>query len=1067
MNTQLLDVYSASAGSGKTYTLAMRVIDILIRQPREYAHILAVTFTNKATAEMKERIIRNLHKLSLGTDPQLMEAQKSLLAADGKSMSDSEISEACAKALRYILNDYSQFNISTIDKFVQRILRSFAYEMGLSASYTVDLNFDVMLKHAVDEMMHRLSDNKPDSANLRKWVGAMVDEQIKEGDSVNVDGGIMHLGMELGKRRLPDDGVGSAEVVDDIIRHVNFVIGNYRKKMQQRIDSLTDLLKELNWPSDKFPRKTQSPLYNLSIGKKKFGTDSGDDFVTFGNHIEKYRDDLNERDARLVSRSEAILDLFNSDEGREFRTAMCMRSNMYSLGLLSYLQREIDNLSHANHSMPISDGNELLRRLIDGCSVPFIYEKTGTRFNNIMIDEFQDTSRVQWDNFRPLIENSLANNYPCLIVGDVKQAIYRWRNSDWQLLHREVQQQFPSYYRHVSLYKNWRSNANVIAFNNAMFKSLSRHVGGIEIETVEDNDVATIYAECEQEHANGKMGGYIDISIIDRPYKFDSKALSEYISEQLTATIRSLHDEQGYSYSDIAVLVRKTDHGCNAITKLSAEGIPAVSNESLVVCNSPAVKAILAHLRFMLNPADRVSFAHVVSVTKGLDADALVNGWSQQMWDDERNEVLKLRGLGLVELVESVVQRMPSHLVSDQFVFVEAFLDMARDYSASKPVNLADFVAYIDEHQKDKSVAAPDGQDAVTVLTVHKSKGLQYKVVLVPYLNWEFEGSKSHNNVLWCDLPADSNLPFADIPFKYTKNLLNTFVDEDFGFERKQYLVDLLNLVYVAFTRAETILMAWAPNVVTRDKKDNSEEFNTETSITKYLKRALDEMCDANIGLQCAAGTAVVAEAELETNRYVMGELPQSDTSGKASGETITVTPYSLEPWHNRVTVHKEGELARYRSVGDTVAYGNTMHSIMSRIDTVADVDASVAKAVLAGEVSQAEAQGIAAELKQRLSEPPVAQWFDGSMPQVFTEVEIMSASATRRPDRVMIAPDGSAVAVDYKFGDKHRPRYEAQVKEYIALLRKAGFQSVRGYLWYYGSNEVKEIKEAAELPLL
>ncbi len=716
---------------------------------------------------------------------------------------------------------------------------------------------------------------------------------------------------------------------------------------------------------------------------------------------------------------------------------------------------EIKEVVHRENTMMIGDSNTLLNKLIDGCSVPFIYEKVGSRFKNIMIDEFQDTSHVQWQNFLPLVRNSIDGHNEALIVGDVKQAIYRWRNSDWQLLANQVDIDFKESVEHSSLGTNWRSDTNIIKFNNQIFWYLTQ-IFSQKIKSLtnsEDNDLCNIYAYSAQnipENKQQNASGRVEINIVkDGTAKYadgsNKTNLDKVIDSELPRKIGELI-EQGYTYKDFCILVREKKAGAKAIDALSAYGIPFISKDSLSLDSSSAVKAIVSHLKYIDNQKNVTDLAHAIE-SELKNGETFKEAWADR--EQKSDEIIALRGLGLIELVEAVIARIRPELISSQYCFVEMFQNTVQSYAANSNVNLGDFLDYYKDKSASLNVEAPENQDAVRVMTIHKSKGLQFKFVFMPYTIWAVAPQK---DLIWGKIDKE---PFNKLPvvaMNLKQILSKSYAEKLYRNELKMNVIDNMNLLYVAFTRAENGLFVW-----TSSKKES------QTKNDLSIPPVSEFLCDAIADMH-GNGELQLANEENDDNvtTYFAGEIAPCNESKKevSASNVLTISSLAKQPWSERITIHRESEKDRFEKQNEVIAYGNAMHHVMEKIKTVDDIDSAIRNAKMLGEINEQQAGKIRENIEKSLTQQATSSWFDGSMKFVANESTFMSKGEDFRPDRLMMDNDGNVTIVDYKFGRRKSSEYETQVRRYMSLAKKIGHKNVRGFLWYFTENQIVEVGE-------
>lgn len=1071
-DSELLKVYSASAGSGKTYTLAQQFIDLLARNPRDYEHILAVTFTKKATAEMKERIIENLALLAYEAKDEasqkkrqsMIDAQLRLFESRGIKLNDNELTKSAKTALLLILNDYGQFNVNTIDSFVQKVIRAFAFEAGLSSQFGIELDEKLVIAQSVDELMLNMQNDK----QLREWLINLMRNKLEENESTQIDNDLKNFAADMQKK------IGSEDMKFDKVEILQFanemseIRTNFEKLVGELGRAFVDSFRNSGGDKNSLERGKNNKLWKFVKPEAINLIDSeiAKMFIAEANNSFFEREDEKifaiKKDIKIPSYDYYLkfkqLQKFILDNILDYNTAVAICKNIFIVGLLADIRKKIDEIANREKIMPINSSNTLLHSLIDGSSIPFIYEKIGTRFKNIMIDEFQDTSRIQWENFRPLVRNSLDQHNECLIVGDVKQAIYRWRDSDWRLLAESIDADCQGFVNRIDLKTNWRSMSNIINFNNEIIANLSEIFSHAiaqmtNSENVSDPEIDKIYAASAQEIPSSKPEnqGYVRMRFANKKGKSnnsddDEESENEDFMKEVVEAVKMLHDGKNYQYSDICVLTRKKSEVETVISYFSAHGIPAISNDALLICNSQSVSALISHLKYIADQNDRLYLAHIVISKYGNEFEKIAQQW-ESLLANESSEVLKLKGLGLVEMVDAIIERLPEENVKRDFIFVEAFKEQLRSYIASKHVNLHDFIDFIDEKRDSLAVTVPDDQDAVTLITIHKSKGLQFKAVLMPFADWQILGNSNgmKTELLWVKLD-DKFGKISPLPLKFSKSLADTHARANYLKECQMRVIDNLNLIYVAFTRAEQVLMTWS------DKISDSQEFTTATTIAPFLRDAAELTGDK------IENASYIIDNDQFTFEY--GEIPIMKSKSNDTFDTEIIKPCKSAQWSNKIRISKESEKVRREKQNEIIAKGNMMHSIMEYIKTVDDVSRAVKIAQLEGQLDEENSAKIEHDIIEHITSDAVVSWFDDSQMRVLTETDFMTKDGDSRPDRIMIDNQGVAMVVDYKFGELHIPRYEEQVLRYMSLLESVGFEKVEGFLWYYYENRVVKVEK-------
>lgn len=1072
LKAQYLDVYSASAGSGKTYTLASRYLDLLINNPNDYRRILAVTFTNKATAEMMSRIINDLYIISYaGTNAKTLKHQNELIMRqqqcmknNGAKVLNSEvIKERCKTSLRLLLNDYRMFCVSTIDSFVQRVIRAFAFEMGFASSYGIELDSDLIIQEAIDNMMRSLSE--PHNEELRKWLIASINSSIDEG-KWSIDTDI----FKLAKKILEDDGRSfmdditsklkkNAQLMNDIKTSMQNIISTCEEKAKQAISKYANAFPN-GFPVDTVKKKSKAISYsafNICSDTKRKTSDKLLELKKKEKNCKTFNDSSDNKDVDA-----AFITLYNElpsdNDLKDYYTAKIIVKNIYVIGIMSHLSAQITNWKRQNDTLPMSDSNDLLRRLIDGCDIPFIYEKIGARFSNIMIDEFQDTSNIQWDNFKPLIDNCISESKKNLLVGDTKQSIYRWRNSDWRNL-ANIGLDMPC--TQNNLETNWRSLPTVVAFNNAIFSNLKEQMARqLADGATEYADIKKVFSSCTQKVPNNKQNGdngYVQIRAISKPQnnaesQTEEDTIEQIIIQELIAEINKLHNEYAYEYGDICVLVRQNNEGSMIMEALHKVGIDAVSTDSLKLTNSAAVVGLIGALRYMTNNNDKPSLITFLSASKFANINNANS--SLNISDTITNQLQNLNGMGLVEIISKLISDfLDPQLVQRDFMFIEAFTDSMRSYMTKGHANLSDFIDFIDKYEDNISVIAPPSRDAVKVMTIHKSKGLEFKAVLIPFADWKL---LKYNDIIWCPTTNTDKIPdvfksLKLLPMPFNSNMEQTWFADAYLNEKRLQHIDSLNMLYVAFTRAENVLMIWGE----KREPSKNEDANPYTTIFDYILESVSNN-NPNISVEFNDGKTSsfkICRADTPNDpniTFSVGNIPQATTKPN-SNATELIEQYPLHTWNIKMaknSLDDDDELVSNRQIGIL------MHSIMEKIGTLSDLDTAFATAISNGELSTDEAQIVKKHIDNALDNPIAHSWFDVDATHVYNEMSFFAKGENKRPDRVIIDNNNNVTIVDYKFcqkNDANQRKYTNQVSHYANLFRQIGYTNVCGYVWYLG----------------
>ena len=1073
---QLL-VYKASAGSGKTFTLAVQYIRQLVENPSAYRKILAVTFTNKAPAEMKERILSQLY--GIATADAGSETYLNVLKSEtGKS--ENEIRKAASTALHYIIHDYSRFRIETIDSFFQSVMRNLARELELGTNLNIELNQTEVLSDAVDRMIEKLDRNSP----ILYWLLEYIEERIADDKKWDVSKEIKGFGSNIFNERYIEKGNGLRKKLTDPT-----FIPTYRKQVQDIREKALDTMKGF---SDHFIEVLESHgLQPTDLKNGARGIGSYFNKLANGDLADKIRNKTvedclsapeNWTTKTSVNRA-TILELASNEliglleEAETFRSKngflvnSCDLSLRYlnNLRLLNSIDQEVRLQNQEHNRFLLADTNALLHSLIREGDASFVYEKIGTTIDTVMIDEFQDTSRMQWENFRLLLQESLAQKEGSMIVGDIKQSIYRWRNGDWKIL-AGLEKDRSLRIRSCTLDTNWRSEANIIRFNNTLFTAACKVLNQrYEAEQGKScQELLEAYSDVCQQTPKTDAQGYVKLTFLphteEHPYPGTTLA-------ELAAEVKRLV-ASGVRIQDIAILVRKN----NKIPAIAdyfdlMTEYRVISDEAFYLEASLAVCMIIDGLRYLAKPEDRIAQARLaVNYQREIlhrDTDLntlLLDGVDNYLPAGFLLQTNELRLMPLYELMERLFDLFQLQELPAQDAYLCAFYDAVTAYLQDHSSELTAFLTYWDDKLHEQPI--PSGEvDGIRILSIHKSKGLEYHTVLIPYCDWKME-NETNSHLLWCsvqgtgeetDIPPFNELDLA--PINYSSSMGTSVYRDSYLNERLQLWIDNLNLLYVAFTRACKNLI-----ILGRGQQQNT--------VSGLLEEALGSMED--IGMRNnRPETENMEETEEVPLIYEFGELcPSIPRKQHVSTNRLTLQatgiPIHIESMESNVEFKQSNRSADFiRGEEDPderdqyIRQGQLLHNLFASIGQESDLPQAIAQLRREGILESEERVAQITKLAQwALKHPKVKSWYDGSW-ELFNECAILSTDEdgnlqTRRPDRVMMK-NGQVVVVDFKFGKKQET-YRKQVQTYMQLLEAMGYTHIQGYLWYVFANELEEV---------
>ena len=1025
-----VDILSASAGSGKTYRLAYNYIKTLLAEPNNYRHILAVTFTNKATDELKGRILAQLNLLAKGERSDFDHD----LRREGYTM--SEVARNAAEARNLILHDYNNFAVMTIDKFFQRVMRAFIKELGVELSFNLELQTDSLLDQAAERMLEEVAEDK----DLYRWIMEYIGENISDGASWNIKGAIVELGEQLFKEEYKHARISSKDKpeLEKLVAAAYAKATTLKKTYQYEGRRFVALMDSNGLSAEDFKGGARSSVATFAqkvakgeIAEPKTSVTnalSKGEWHKAGKsdayaRIDAIKDELHEIVSNLAELYPNVIEAENSRK--------ILAEHYRDFALLADLRTRIDTLCSEGDILPISDVSELIAELVKDNDAPFIYEKSGNRYDYFMIDEFQDTSTMQWRNFTPLLHNALAQSAgsPVLLVGDVKQSIYRWRGGDWSLLSRGVSGEFEDV-AYEPLTINRRSSRSVVEFNNALTAhaiesislSLTAEIDKAQHEKHITPDKAAklkgmtkeAYADYRQEVKPNATEGYVSVLAYDK----------KSVQHPAIARIEELQ-QRGYRASDIAVLVRTNREARTIAAELLAYKnnperdqrfiFDVVTQEALAINSSPAVRFVISCLTIAANPQDRVAHA--------LYNDYFSRPFEEALSAEEQEFIYSLSLLQPEEAFNEILLHFPTYSHKSEVPYLQALHSQIIDFCARNIADTALFLKWWNEKGCSESVALPQDADAITIITIHKAKGLGYKAVIVPYCSWSLRPMTG--STLWSEPNTALSERITKFPTSFSKTMAQSQFSHSYFTELTLSAIDSLNTLYVAVTRAKEELHLMVPT----DAKND-----TVGAIVRNF---------ANI--------------EEDGDLYEQG-TPALNTSEPRN--TPSLSHYTTHSPTEKIAVRYTHQRYDEESSGENLAprnYGIMMHQAMENATSREDIEERIRLCVVDGSLSAEEADTLRERIAKVFDQEVVAEWFDGSWESVKSEREIIYNSRSWRPDRVMVKGT-RAVVVDYKFGLNAPASHRKQIELYASLLRQMGYTDVSGYLWYITMERIDKV---------
>ncbi|TGE16412.1 UvrD-helicase domain-containing protein [Hymenobacter elongatus] len=1128
-------IYSSSAGSGKTYQLTKEYLKLALgsEDPSYFKSILAITFTNDAAGEMKERIIGALRRFAYPTeanqDDTLLRdiarelADEGLLPrhAETPEEQQQELRRRAAATFRLVLYHYADFGVSTIDSFVQRIVQAFTRELGLPATFEVELDGDAVLQSAVALLLDRVN-RDPNAALLSRSLADYALSKADEGRSWN---NLADELVQFGRFLL------SEPVHEAVTQLQKMSLQDYRRlhetlrKRKEVIESKFQLVALQAIVALETAGVTEADLYqgkNGIIGyftkweERLLPDKEANSYVRATVEQDKWYSGKVKTAAdkqRVDAVKEAVTTYYQELENlratllSDYILVNGMLPYLFHVSLLSELSKAVDQLSRERGVVLIAEFNRRIASIVLREPVPFLYERMGERYLHLLIDEFQDTSVLQWNNLLPLVENAVSTGNLSLAVGDAKQAIYRWRGGEMEQILRLHQNQTEHLYGRVAdeelrgllqdryltldqalqpeqLTINYRSAPEIISFNNDFFGEVSRTHPQLPL-------VQAIYDEHFGQQTPGGEAGHVELLFTedDAPARrydpttgaytaetlpgvgpeevFDYEASTLYLTLQLVE--QAVQD--GFRLQDIAVLCRRRNSSRQVAKFLKERGYAIISADSLSLEFAEVVNLLVALFRVLNQPADTLARAetlllvdkvvrqlaptpararHIATLANAEKAQAMFDELRALGYDVREQET---GNLGLYELTERLIGTFELLGRNEESEYLFRFLDLTLEYSLRFGNNLNNFLTYWEQKKSALSINAPAGRDAITITTVHKAKGLAYGVVIVPFADWSL--TPYRGTLLWGQLPADAK-PVPEMPpiavVSQTQALLRTPLARQYTEELEKTFLEGLNMLYVAFTRPRHRLY-----VLSRRPKPTKVAKETELSEATEPAKTVAELLHRYL--------LATGHWNDEQTAYILADshhaVPPLKTQ-QATTQPYLLTNLTSTPWEERLRLRRHANTVfDFDDQQVQREWNRKLHYALRRTEVAADVERVATQLVAEGLVSSKEKGTLVSLLRRTVENPQLAHYFSPAV-AVETEREILVGGTRRqdyKPDRIVFEPavgpvPGRVTVLDFRIPPPE-PQHRRTLQQYAGLFRQLGYTDVQCVLYYFDTEEV------------
>jgi ATP-dependent exoDNAse (exonuclease V) beta subunit len=1008
-------IYNASAGSGKTYTLTKEYLKLLLSNntSTKFRQILAITFTNKAVGEMKARILDSLH--AFGNDKEQGTLFREI--CEDLSLSAKQLQERSRTVLKKILHNYSFFEVSTIDKFNHKIIKTFARDLQLSQNFEIELDVELLLEEAVGHLLERAGTDK----QLTEVLLAFSLEKIDNDKSWNITYDLVEIGKLLFQENHSGhvDKLRSKSISDfqqiqkNISSQIRVIENNVLIEAQKALQEIENQ----GFDFSDFPRQTL-PNHFKKILQKEYGVKA-----LYNNKLEQNL--LEHKILKATDKREAthlasiVLGIFSIIKKNLYKRSYLKNiyGNIVPLTLLNEIAKEIKNIEVEKDVIPISSLNSLLSKEIKDQPVPFIYERMGEKYRHYFIDEFQDTSQMQWDNLIPLIGNALESENEkkesgsLFLVGDVKQAIYRWRGGRAEQFLNLINLKSHPFVVEPSINSldtNWRSYSEIVQFNNSFFSFVAPFLKG--------EDYKNLFLEGCRQKANNKSGGFVQLSFLDNNVSDKEEAYCIEVLKKIDEIVLKKH-----LFSDICILVRDNNKGMLLANFLSEKDIPIISSDSLLLNNNEKVRFLVSLLKVMDDINDNEARYETLMFLAKKDRHDFISsnlgvleGLLATSYGFNLNN---LKGQPVFNILEKAIIQFD--LSANASAYLSFLMDEVLVVEQREGPGIHSFLKYWEKKKNSLSIAAPENVNAVKIMTIHKAKGLEFPIVIFPFANAIID-DKRKKKKSW--VPAtDTEQDFGLNEFLISTNQemlhFNQATADVYIDEVKKTELDAINVLYVALTRAEKGLY-----IISEVGRNNPSLVHASSYSDLFY---------------CYLQNNDITKNDQEI--YAFGTLLENDATTTLSTENLHIPYLTRQKEDPGFAISTKSSHLWDDEIKEAIELGNLIHFALSHIITKYDVSNVLDKLKLSGDVPEHADKYLEEKIHAVVGHPELEKYFSGEH-QILNEQEILTVDGgSLRPDRIAIA-NNQATIIDYKTG-RPSPSHKEQIIHYANVLKEMDFE--------------------------